>query len=169
MRRLALRMNTAGLCLALLAAWGCGRRGVETQRREEPPSASSVGGMEMGGSVIRVADPAGQWRFEARSEQVEAEDLGGPYRLQPADCRYQEKDRPPVLMQAATAKVDRVVQRVVLEGTVRISYGGWMLEAERAEYDLKQGKVVATGQAKLSYGGDQQGRPQSSGSDKGEQ
>jgi lipopolysaccharide assembly outer membrane protein LptD (OstA) len=108
--------------------------------------------LELGGSVIRIADPEGRWKFEARSAQVKAATLDGPYLLTPADGRYQETGKEPVLMRAARADVDRQGQRVSLRGSVRIASDAWLLEAERVDYDLKNGKVVSPGLTKLTFG-----------------
>jgi len=118
----------------------------------------------MGGSVIRVADPEGKWRFEARSEHIEADGIDGPYRLRPAVCRYEEPGKPPVRMRAESARVDKAAEQVLLEGKVRVSYEAWSLDAERVEYDLKQGKVAAAGQTKLSYAGGELAGPREAGS-----
>jgi len=48
--------------------------------------------------------------------------------------------------------VNKQTQRVHLEGSVQISSGGWLLEAERVDYDLNTGKVVAPGRTKLTLG-----------------
>lgn len=145
------RLLCATLLLALLTGLaGCGRR--PAAPKEEAPPSSAVGEMKMGGSVIRVADPEGRWRFEARSNHIQAEGVSGPYLLRPANCWYQEAGKPRVLIRADSARVDRQAQRVLLLGRVRISYGGWLLEAERVEYNLKQGKVTGSGRTKIMVG-----------------
>ncbi|UCC67904.1 MAG: hypothetical protein JSV79_12435, partial [Armatimonadota bacterium] len=63
--------------------------------------------LEMGGSVIRVADPAGGWKFEARSKRATAAGMDGPYVLTTMEGQYEEKDKPPVLMRADRAEVDK--------------------------------------------------------------
>ena len=129
------------LVLAAACASGCGRR---AQPPPEPaPPKPEVSALTMGGSVITVVDPQGRWKFEARSPHVEADGLEGPFRLAPAECRYQERGRSPVLMTAEEAQVDKAAQRVLLTGKVRITYGTLSLAADRVEYDLQQGKVVA--------------------------
>ncbi len=154
--------------LVLLAPLGCGGRTKPRPPADEKPPTSAVAEMRMGGSVIRVADPEGQWRFEARSEQIEAEGVDGPYRLHPAECRYEEKGQPPVLMRAESARLDKGSKRVLLTGKVRVTYESWSLDADRVEYDLKQGKVVASGQTKLTYGEGESGRPSSGSKGQGQ-
>ena len=74
--------------------------------------------------------------------------MHGPYTLAPARARYEEVGRRPALMSAERALIDQESRRVVFEGEVRISSGGWTLEADRVEYDLDSGEVVATGRTK---------------------
>lgn len=108
--------------------------------------------MELGGSVIRIADPGGRWKFEAHSAQVNAKTVDGPFVLSPAEGRYQERGKEPVLMRAARADIDKQAQQVVLQGQVRIASDSWLLEADRVDYDLNTGKVVSPGRTKLSFG-----------------
>lgn len=138
----------AALALAVLA--GCSRAPAPPPEDDAPPS-SAVTQMQMGGSVIRIADPEGKWRFEAHSENIEAEGLEGPYQLHPARCWYWVEDRPPAEMQADRAHLDKAEQRILLEGNVRITYQNWSLAADRVEYDLGEGKVVASGRTKWNY------------------
>jgi lipopolysaccharide assembly outer membrane protein LptD (OstA) len=105
----------------------------------------------MGGSTITVDDPAGRWHLDATSPHVVAAGIGGPFRLEPATCRYQQQGHPPVLMRAATAVVDKAASRLALKGKVHVVYGALTLEAERIEYDLKRGEVVAGDRTKLTY------------------
>jgi lipopolysaccharide assembly outer membrane protein LptD (OstA) len=106
----------------------------------------------MGGSTITVADPAGRWSLEASSPRIEADSIGGPYRLKPATCRYQQQGRAPVVMEAKAAFVDKAASRVVLRGSVKVVYGTLTLEGEQIEYDLKRGEVAAGERTKLTYG-----------------
>jgi lipopolysaccharide assembly outer membrane protein LptD (OstA) len=115
----------------------------------------------MGGTTITVDDPAGRWHLDATSPHVVAEGIGGPFRLEPATCRYQQQGHPPVLMRAATAVVDKAASRLALKGKVHVVYGALTLEAERIEYDLKRGEVVASGQPKLTYSEARGGRARS--------
>jgi hypothetical protein len=138
------------LVSALLAA-GCGSRQPPPQEPKQQP-LSAAPSLQFSGSVIRVADPADRWKFEARSAQVKAAGVNGPYALAPADCRYQEAGQPPLVMHSTRADVDKVAQRVVLEGSVRIESNGWVLEADRVNCDLKTGKVVSPGPTKLTLG-----------------
>jgi hypothetical protein len=154
--------------LVLVSPLGCGGKTKTRPPEDERLPTSAVGEMQMGGSVIRVADPEGKWRFEARSERIEAEGVDGPYRLHPAECRYEEKGRPPVLMRSESARLDKGAKRVLLTGKVRISYETWSLDAERVEYDLKGGKVVASGQTKLTYGEGKLERPSSGSKGQGQ-
>ena len=145
-------LRIAYLLPALLLAAGCGRKPApRPAAKEKPPSLSEVT-LDLGGSVIRLADPGGRWKFEARSQQVQASGVEGPYALAPAECRYQEVGKEPVLIRAARADIEKEAQRVRLQGAVQISSDGWTLEAERVEYDLKTGKVVAPGPTKVSFG-----------------
>jgi len=153
MRRLPNANWLALLALALLVASGCGGHPKPPPAEEETPPSAAVGEMQMGGSVIRVADPEGKWKFEARSEHIEAEGIDGPYRLQPAECWYQAADGPRVFMQADHARLDKAARRVLLTGNVRVTHAAWSLVTERLDYDLAQGKVLGSGQTKLSYGG----------------
>ncbi len=148
------RAVSLGLCLgvALLLLSGCGARPspppADTSEAE-PPAVSAV---QLQGSVVRVVDPEGRWEFEAHSEHVEAEGLEGPYLLQPAEGRYQHQGKPPVFMRADRGRVDRLAERVALEGSVLLSSEAWELEADAVEYDLDAGEVVASGETKLSFG-----------------
>ena len=142
------------LSLLPLLAGGCARRPVEAP---QPPSESApppfIGG-DMERSVIRLSDPDGEWEFEARSDHVEMLGAEGPFILRPAECRYQRPGEAPVLMTADQAWIDKVGQRLELEGSVTVSYGDWLLETERLEYDLKTGEVVARGRTKWSFSRD---------------
>jgi len=136
--------------VALLALFGCGGRRVETplvKPPEKPPSPS----LEFGGSVIRIADPKGNWTFEARSAKVNAKTTEGPFSLSPADGVYREKGRAPVNMSAAAGDIDKQAGRVALKGHVRITSDDWLLEADRVDYDLDSGKVVSPGRTKLTF------------------
>jgi len=99
-------------------------------------------------SVIRLSDPDGEWEFEARSDRVEISEAAGSFVLRPAECRYQRTGDLPVLMTADQARIDRVGQRLELEGSVTVSYSDWRLETARVDYDLKTGEVVARGRTK---------------------
>ena len=153
MTRLTRAKWSALFASAALFACGCGGPAKPPPAEEQSPPSSAVGEMEMGGSVIRVADPEGEWKFEARSEHIEAEGMDGPYHLRPAECWYQAGERPRVLMQADSARLDKAAKRVLLTGNVRVSYAAWLLATERLDYDLAQGKVLGSGQTKLSYQG----------------
>jgi len=120
---------------------------VERAPAAEEPAASQ----EIEKSKVKVVDPGGRWTFQAESERVEARSVHGPYTLTPARARYEEVGRPPALMSAERARIDQESRRVVFEGEVRISSGGWTLEADRAEYDLDSGEVVATGRTKWTF------------------
>ena len=148
------RAVSLGLCLgvALLLLSGCGARPSPPPPdtgEAEPPAVSAV---QLQGSVVRVVDPEGRWEFEAHSEHVEAEGLEGPYLLQPAEGRYEHQGKPPVFMRADRGRVDRLTERVALEGSVLLSSDVWELEADSVEYDLDAGEVVASGETKLSFG-----------------
>lgn len=160
---------TRTYCLVLIAfaAVGCARRPPPAPP-PPTPAAPAAPSLELGGSVIRIADPKGRWRFVARSAKVKATGVDGPYDLTPADARYEEPGKEPVLMRAARADVNKQTQRVHLEGSVQISSGGWLLEAERVDYDLNTGKVVAPGRTKLTLGGeDRRKSPDVAGSGRG--
>jgi len=131
--------------LGLLVMFGCARRPPTPVTKTEKSTSPSATSHEVSGSTIRMADPAGRWSFEARAQRVETASLDGPYALQAAECRYQQSGRPPVLMRAARAQVDRSAGKAVLEGRVRLESDAWVLEAERVEYDLNEGKVLASG------------------------
>jgi hypothetical protein len=136
------------LSLLPLLAGGCARRPAEAP---QPPSESATApftSADIERPVIRLNDPDGKWEFEARSDHVEMSGAEGPFVLRPAECRYQRPGEPPVLMTADRAWIDRVAQRLELEGSVTISYADWRLETERVDYDLKTGEVVARGQTK---------------------
>ena len=148
------RALSPGFCLgvALLLLSGCGARPSPppaSTGEAEPPAVSAV---QLQGSVVRVVDPEGRWEFEAHSQHVEAEGLEGPYLLQPAEGRYQHQGKPPVFMRADRGRVDRLTERVALEGSVLLSSEVWELEADAVEYDLDAGEVVASGETKLSFG-----------------
>ena len=136
----------------LLLAPGCGPRRTAPPPEEGTPSVAAAPSLEFGGSVIRVSDPKGSWKFEARSPRVKAAGVNGPYTLMPADATYQEEGKEPVLMHAERADVDRQTQRVALAGSVQVASNGWVLEADHVTYDLKTGKVVSPGRTKLSLG-----------------
>ena len=142
------------LLIALLLAAGCGARRPAVERPKEEPVAARPQSLEMEGSVIQVAAPEGDWRFEARSERAEAAGAEGPYALERMEGRYEQKDKAPVLMRAQRAQVDRRAERVTLEGSVWVGFGSWQLEADRVEYDLKTGKVVAEGRTKWTFRGE---------------
>ena len=138
------------LSLCLLTCLGCGRRPSPpvTPPEETAPGPTSH---ELGESTITVVDPEGRWTFQVQAQRVEAASVDGPYDLEPADCRYDEPGRPPVLMRAARARLDKKAENVILEGDVSISSGAWVLEADRVEYDLNAGKVVAPGRTKWAF------------------
>ncbi len=150
-----LLVPAAALIIAALA--GCGR--APTAPQDEKPPSSAATQMRMGASVIRIVDPDGEWKFEAHSDDIEAENLEGPYQLHPASCWYWPKGRPPVEMKADRARLDKAAQRILLEGNVRITCENWSLAAERVEYDLGEGKVVASGRTKWKYQEKQSGGP----------
>ncbi len=133
--------------LAVLLAAGCGGRPPVPEREEEPASTVTQS-VEVGGSVIQMASPKGAWEFEARSEHAEAASMEGPYLLTPMEGWYKKKDGSVVVMGADRAEVDKGAEKVTLEGSVWVDFGGARLEAERVEYDLRTGKVVAEGQTK---------------------
>lgn len=148
------RALSLGFCpvAALLLLSGCGARPSPPPpdaAEAQPPAVSAI---QFQGSVVRIVDPEGRWEFEVHSEHVEAEGLEGPYLLQPAEGRYQQQGKPPVFMRADRCRVDRLAERVALEGSVLLSSEAWELEADAVEYDLDAGEVTASGQTKLSFG-----------------
>lgn len=136
------------LLLGLLAVWGCGGRPSTSEPPREEKGVKAPQSLEIGGAVIRMGDPEGDWKFEARSEQGTAAGMDGPYVLTPMEGRYEERGEPPVLMRANRAEVDKGAKRVSLTGSVWVSRGASQLEADRVEYDLRTGKVVAQGRTK---------------------
>jgi hypothetical protein len=150
------------LVICLLVAGGClGCRGRPTEPEPAPPEGETpTRGPEsvaITGSVIRMAGPEGEWTFEARSERGTAEGMDGPYVLAPMEGRYEREGRPPVLMGADRAEVDKAANRVTLEGSVWVQYAGSQLEADRVEYDLGTGKVVAEGRTKWTFADERRG------------
>lgn len=136
--------------LAVLLAAGCGGRPPVPEREEEPASTVTQS-VEVGGSVIQMASPKGTWEFEARSEHAEAASMQGPYVLTPMEGWYKKRGGSPVVMGADRAEVDKGTEKVTLEGSVWVDFGGARLEAERLEYDLTTGEVVAEGQTKWTF------------------
>lgn len=136
------------LVMCLLLAGGCGGRPPTPAPPKEETPAKGPESVAMTGSVIRVAAPDGEWTFEARSERGTAAGMEGPYVLAPMEGRYEREGRPPVLMRADRAEVDKGANRVNLTGSVWVRYSGSQLEADRVEYDLGTGKVVAEGRTK---------------------
>jgi hypothetical protein len=150
--------------IVLLAVCGCGRgRGPDTE--EKPAVAPRTPSVRFGGSVIRIEDPKGRWTFEARSASVIAQSSEGPFSLSPADAIYQEKGQQPVHMSAKSADVQKQAGRVILQGSVVITFDNWRLDADRVSYDLNTGKVVSPGHTKVTYlpEGAQQSRPPGGG------
>lgn len=143
------------LIAGLILAAGCGGRPPTLAAPEEETEPRVPESVTMGGSVIRVADPGGEWKFEARCDRASAAGMDGPYVLAPMEGRYEEEGKPPVLMRADRAEVDKGANRVSLSGSVWMRYGGSQLEADRVEYDLETGEVVAEGRTKwtLTEGG----------------
>ena len=147
-----------GMVAALVVSAGCGSPPPPAAEKASAPSAASAPApeepapsLEIEESKVKVVDPGGRWTFEAEAERMEAGSVHGPYTLTPARARYEEVGRPPALMSAERAQIDQESRRVVFEGEVRISSGGWTLEADRAEYDLDSGEVVATGRTKWTF------------------
>lgn len=137
--------------LGLLLAGGCGRRPSIPEQPLPQEAAKAAQSLEVGGSVIRMAAPEGDWRFEARSERAAAPTVHGPYVLTPMEGSYEAKGQPPVLMGADRAEVDTAAERVRLVGSVWVYFRGAQLEADRVEYDLGTGKVVAEGRTKWTF------------------
>ncbi|HUU54254.1 MAG TPA: LPS export ABC transporter periplasmic protein LptC [Armatimonadota bacterium] len=147
-----------GMAAALVVSAGCGSPPPPAAEKASAPSAASAPApeepapsLEIEESKVTVVDPGGRWTFQAEAERMEAGSVHGPYTLTPARARYEEVGRPPALMTADKAQIDQESRRVVFEGDVRISSGGWTLEADRAEYDLDSGEVVATGRTKWTF------------------
>jgi hypothetical protein len=134
----------------MLAIAGCSARR-PAKPTEKPPTQPPVPSLEFGGSVIRIADPKGNWTFEARSAKIKAKTAEGPFFLVPADGIYQQTGQKPVYMKAVTASIDKAAGRVVLQENVRITSAAWILEADRVDYDLNTGKVVSPGRTKLTF------------------
>jgi len=143
------------LSLCLLGFVGCGPRLTGPPAANEETTSPPPTSHEIGESTIRVVDPKGRWTFEAQAQLIEADSVAGPYVLEPADCRYQEHGKPPIVMRAARAHLDEQAKYLILESNVWISSGAWVLEAERVEYDLSAGEVVALGQTKWTFTNDQ--------------
>ena len=142
----------AGLPLAgLVLAAGCGGRPSIPEPPREEETAKTAQSLEVSGSVIRMAAPEGDWKFEARAELATAPTVNGPYVLTPMEGRYEAKNQSPVLMRADRAEVDTAAERVRLLGSVWISFRGSQLEADCVEYDLGTGKVVAQGRTKWTF------------------
>jgi len=142
-----------GMVAALVVCVGCGRPPAPSApSAEKPPAAETPApSLEIEESKVKMVDPGGRWTFQAEAERMEAGSVHGPYTLTPARARYEEVGRPPALMSAERAQIDQESRRVVFEGEVRISSGGWTLEADRVEYDLDSGEVVATGRTKWTF------------------
>jgi hypothetical protein len=136
------------LVICLLFAGGCGGRPPTPAPPEDETPAKGPESVAMTGSVIRMADPEGEWTFEARTDRASGASMEGPYVLAPMEGRYEREGRPPVLMRADRAEVDKGANRVSLAGSVWVRYAGSQLEADRVEYDLRTGKVVAEGRTK---------------------
>jgi len=148
------------LCLVMVTSTiGCGPPASRPPEQAASKAASSPS-LEMGGSEIRIADPRGEWEFEARSARVKAASAEGPYQLAPAEGEYRAQGRAAVQMRAARAQVNKQTGMIELRGAVRISSEGWTLDSERVSYDLKRGKVVASGRTKLTFGREAVGAPQ---------
>jgi hypothetical protein len=139
------------LLMCLLLTGGCGGRPSIPEPPREEKRVKVPESLEMGGSVIRVADSAGGWKFEAKSKRATAAGMDGPYVLMPMEGRYEARNKPPVLMRADRAEVDEAGKRVTLLGSVWVSFGRSQLEADRVEYDLATGKVVAEGRTKWTF------------------
>jgi LPS export ABC transporter protein LptC len=146
-----LARTVVSLVIALLAAAGCGRQPAAVQPEEEQVPAAPTS-LLVSRSTIRVAAPDGRWRLEARSQHIEAASINGPYTLTPADCRYEQQGKPPVLIRAERASVDTAANHLQVEGSVRLVYGAWSMETDHLDYDLDDGKVVASGPTKLTVG-----------------
>ena len=148
------RSTEALICLlaAVIVVGGCGGGPSATGPPNEEPPPHRPDSVTLGESVIRVASPSGDWKFEAWSDRAEATTMEGPYVLSPMEGRYEHKDRPPVLMRADRAEVDKAEGRVKLDGSVWVASGAAQLEADRVEYDLRTGKVVAEGRQKWTLG-----------------
>jgi hypothetical protein len=144
---------------ALVVCAGCGNppppapvvEQAPAPEEQAPAPEEPVPSLEVEESKVKVVDPGGRWTFEAEAERMEAESVHGPYTLAPARARYEEVGRPPALMSAERAQIDQESRRVVFEGKVRISSGGWVVEADRTEYDLDSGEVVVTGNPKWRF------------------
>lgn len=156
------------LAAALAVCAGCrGAPPAPVAERAPEPAETTDTSLQIEESTVKVVDPGGRWTFEAESERMEAASVHGPYTLTPARARYEEVGRPEVLMSAKKGQIDQETRRVVFEGQVRISSGGWMVEADRAEYELDSGEVVVTGNTKWTFvdGGGGSGESQSADED----
>ncbi len=150
-----MRIDKTVLLMAMVAALvvcaGCGGPPPAPVAEKAPAPEEPAASLEIEEPKVRVVDPGGRWTFQAEGERMEAESVHGPYVLTPARARYEEVGRRPALMSAERALIDQESRRVVFEGDVRISSGGWTLEADRVEYDLDSGEVVATGRTKWTF------------------
>lgn|GEM_PF-3594713 len=132
--------------LSLAAILGCGGEAPAPAPPEaEAPSQVSH---EIVESTVTVIDPEGRWRFEVEADRVAADNVHGPYRLEPARARYEETGRAPVTISSQTAQVDQETHQVIFEGDVQITSETWLLEADRIRYDLDSGEVVGAGRTK---------------------
>jgi len=132
--------------LGLAAILGCGGKASAPAppEAETPPQVSH----EIVESTVTVVDPEGRWRFEVEADHVSADNVHGPYRLEPARARYEETGRPPVKISAESAQVDQEARQVIFEGNVQIVSEAWRLQADQIQYDLDSGEVVGTGRTK---------------------
>ena len=138
------------LALALLALAGCGRPGTPRPRapKEDPPETPVA--TKMTNSTVRIADPKGKWTLEVRSKTMDAPREEGPYHLTEVEGQLQQPGQPSVKLKADRAVVDKQAERMAMQGAVRITRPGIVLEGERITYDLKTGKVLADAPTKTT-------------------
>ncbi len=144
MLKLLKRVITAALLLTIV---GCGtsRTPVVSQA---PPPPTPIAAHEIAETSIKLADPKGRWLFQVEADRVEAATVHGPFDMSPARARYDEKEKPPIIMSAKQAHVDEAANRVIFEGNVDIASPTWRLQADRVVYNLDTGEVEATGRTK---------------------